>query len=162
VRSCARAGACHAPRALIIVKCRRLLTLIKVGRASGAHSQTIIGLEVLMTIRRLERSEWVAFCVHASHTFIGKQIQIEVASLEIGAQLEARRMPLLGLSYDPKSDVLEMLAGEMDHLIYGPREIYVDDTLLGLASLQIVDADGVRQIVTLADPLMLPPPMMVR
>jgi hypothetical protein len=111
-----------------------------------------------MTIRRLERSEWIAFCVRASHSFLGKQVKIEVASLEIGFQLEARRMPLLGISYDPKSDVLELLTAELDHLIHAPRELYVDDTSFGIASMQIIDADGVRQIVTLQDPLMLPSP----
>ncbi len=111
-----------------------------------------------MTIRRLERSEWVSFCISASHIFLGKQVRIEVASLEIGAQLEAHEVPLLGISYDPKDDVLELLVGELDHLIHAPRELYVEDTLIGVASLQIIDADGVRQIVTLRDPLMLPPP----
>jgi hypothetical protein len=113
---------------------------------------------MLMTIRRLERNEWVAFCVRTSRSFVGKQVKIEVTSLEIGFQLEAQRMPLLGISYDPKSDVLELLAGELDHLIRSPRELYVDDTSFGVASLQIIDAGGVRQIITLQDPLMLPPP----
>jgi hypothetical protein len=32
----------------------------------------------------------------------------------------------------------------------------VDEEPLGITSLQIIDAEGVRQIVTLRDPLMLP------
>jgi hypothetical protein len=39
-----------------------------------------------------------------------------------------------------------------------PRELYVDEELLGIVSFQIIDAEGVRQIVTLRDPLMLPGP----
>jgi hypothetical protein len=34
--------------------------------------------------------------------------------------------------------------------------LYVDDALPGTVSLQIINAEGVRQIVTLRDPLMLP------
>jgi hypothetical protein len=113
--------------------------------------------EMLMTIRRLERSEWRGFCIRASYGFIGKQVKIEVASLEIGFQVEAQRLPLLGMSYDPKSDVFELLVGEMDHLIRAPRELYVDETA-DTVSLQIVDGEGVQQIVTLWDPLMLPAP----
>ena len=111
-----------------------------------------------MTIRRLERSEWRGFCIRASRGFIGKQVQIEVASLQIGFQLEAHRLPLLGMSYDPKSDVLELLVGELDHLVHAPRELYVDEGFFGAVSLQIVDAEGVQQIVTFRDPLMLPAP----
>jgi hypothetical protein len=111
-----------------------------------------------MTIRRLERSDWGGFCIRASRGLLGKQVEIEVASLQIGLQLEARWLPLLGIAYDPKDDVLELLIGELDHLIRAPRELYVDEEPLGIASFQIIDAEGVRQIVTLRDPLMLPAP----
>jgi hypothetical protein len=114
-----------------------------------------------MTIRRLEPSEWTGFCIRASRSFLGTQVEIEVASLEVGHQLQARRLPLQGMAYDPESDVLELLVGEMDHLIRAPRELYVDETPSGtgyLAYLQIIDANGVRQIVTLREPPMLPPP----
>jgi hypothetical protein len=111
-----------------------------------------------MTIRRLERSEWRGFCIRASRGSLGKHVRIEVASLQIGFQLEAHRLPLLGISYDPKSDVLELLVGELDHLIYAPRELYVDEGVFDMISLQVIDADGVRQIVTFRDPLMLPAP----
>ena len=49
-----------------------------------------------------------------------------------------------------------VLLGELEHLIRAPREFYVDEEPLGITSLQIIDAEGVRQIVTLRDPLMLP------
>ena len=111
-----------------------------------------------MTIRRLERSEWTGFCLRASRGFIGKHVQIEIASLQIGSQFEVHRLPLLGMAYDPKSDVLELLIGELDHLVRCPREFYVDEELLGVVSLQIIDAEGIRQIITLRDPLMLPAP----
>jgi len=62
------------------------------------------------------------------------------------------------MSYHPHDDVLELLAGDLDHLICRPRELYVDEAPLGIICLQIVDADGLRQIVTLSDPPMLPKP----
>jgi hypothetical protein len=111
-----------------------------------------------MAISRLERSEWGGFCFRASHIFLGKHADIEVASLEVGFQLEARRLPLVGMFYDPGSDVLRLLLGELNYLIRAPRELYVDEEPLGIVVLQIVDADGVRQIITLRDPLLLPGP----
>jgi Family of unknown function (DUF5335) len=109
-----------------------------------------------MTIRRLQRDDWSGFCIRVTRGFLGKWVDIEVASPQIGFQPEARRLPLIGISYDPKSDVLELLLGELEHLIRAPCEFYVDEEPLGITSLQIIDAEGVRQIVTLRDPLMLP------
>jgi hypothetical protein len=112
-----------------------------------------------MTIRRLQRSEWGEFCRHASHGhFAGKHASIEIFSLEFGAQLEAQHQPWIGMAYDPQRDFLELIAGDLDHLVNRPRELYVDETLPDLISMEIVDEDGVRQIVTLRDPVMLPPP----
>ena len=111
-----------------------------------------------MTIRRLDRSEWGVFCLRATRGFLGKEVRIETASPEIGFQIEVRRLPLVGMSYDPQSDVLELLLRDLDHLIQAPRELYVDEALFGVVTLEIVNADGVRQIVTFRDPLMLPPP----
>jgi hypothetical protein len=115
-----------------------------------------------MTIRRLERADWTGFCIRASRGFLGKQVEIEIVSLQIGSQLHVHRLPLMGITYDPKRDLLEVIAGEVDHLIPAPRELYVDEDPLGMVSLQIIDADGVRQIVTLQDPLMLPAPVWLR
>jgi hypothetical protein len=111
-----------------------------------------------MTIRRLERSEWSGFCIRASRGFLGKHVEILVISAQIGFQSEARRLPLLGIAYDPKNDVLQLLLGELDHLIRAPCELYVDEEPLGTVNLQIIDAEDVRQIVTLRDPLMLAGP----
>ena len=47
---------------------------------------------------------------------------------------------------------------EVAPLIHKPRELYIDNGIGSLSSLEIVDADGVKQIVKLKDPLMLPPP----
>jgi hypothetical protein len=114
-----------------------------------------------MSIRRLERSEWQDFCNRASHDLLGKAVAIEVSSLELGAQPETQRLPLLGMSYDPQDDVFELIVGDVDHLIRGPREVYVDETpLVDSVTLQFLDADGVKQIVTFRDPLMLPAPSM--
>jgi hypothetical protein len=109
-----------------------------------------------MAISRVERSEWGVFCFRVSHIFLGKQADIEVASLEIGVQPEARRLPLEGMFYDPGEDVLRLVVGHMNYLIRAPRELYADEDPLGIVALQIVDADGVRQIVTLRDPVLLP------
>ena len=65
---------------------------------------------------------------------------------------------MLGITYDPKDDLLEIALEGFDHLIKKPQSISVDDGLQGLASMEIVDKDARRQIVKLMEPLMLTPP----
>lgn len=111
-----------------------------------------------MTARKLEKKEWKPFFDGISKVLGVKQAEIEVLSLDLGDQIEAEWLPLLGLTYDPKDDVLDVELEGMDHLISKPREIYIDDGGVGLASLAVVDAEGTRQIVKLRDPMALPPP----
>jgi hypothetical protein len=67
-------------------------------------------------------------------------------------------LPLLGISYDPKDDIIEMALEGVDHLIPKPREVYVEETGLELSSLEVIDAEGTHQIIVLKDPMMLPAP----
>ena len=59
---------------------------------------------------------------------------------------------VLGIAYDPNDDIVEVALEGLDHLIHKPREIHVDDGPEGLAALEIVDADNVKQIVKLRSP----------
>jgi hypothetical protein len=43
-------------------------------------------------------------------------------------------------------------------MIRKPREIYLADWTRGLTTIEIVDADGTKQIVKLREPLMLASP----
>lgn len=111
-----------------------------------------------MTILKLEKAAWHPYFDHVSKLLDGKRVEIEVASLQIGSQVEAEWLPLLGIVYDPKDDLIEVALEGLDHMILKPQEVYVDQEAVLLNSMEVIDADGVRQIVRLRDPLMLPPP----
>ena len=111
-----------------------------------------------MSVRKLEKSDFRSFFDHLSKTLKGGEAEIEVASLALGDQVQTRWLPLLGLTYDPKDDVFEVALEGLDHLIHKPQDVYVDDSVGQLTSIEIIDADGGRQIVKLKEPLMLPPP----
>jgi hypothetical protein len=111
-----------------------------------------------MTARKLDNKEWKPFFDGISKVIGAKQVEIEVQSLDLGDQVEARWLPLLGLTYDPKNDLLDVALEGLDHMIRNPREIYVDDGGAGLATFAVVDAEGARQIVKLRDPPALPTP----
>jgi len=111
-----------------------------------------------MTTRKLDRKQWRMFFDTVSKQLEGKEAEIEVASLSLGDQVEAEWLPLHGIAYDPNDDVVEVALEGLDHLIPGPREIYVADGTAGLESLEIIDGEGHKQIVKLRDELALPPP----
>src|SRR5215470_7426366 len=118
--------------------------------------------EISMTTRKLDKQQWRTFFDRVSTTLEGKQAEIEIASLRLGDQVEAEWLPLLGIAYEPNDDIVEVALEGFDHLISKPRDIYVEDAPGGLVALEIVDADDVRQIVKLRDPLMLPAPSQTR
>jgi hypothetical protein len=93
-----------------------------------------------------------------SKAVIAKRAEIEVASLALGDQIEAEWLPLIGIVYDPKDDRLEIALDGLDHLIPHPQQVYIDEKEGQLNSLEVIDRDGVSQIVQLRDPLMLPAP----
>jgi hypothetical protein len=111
-----------------------------------------------MVVQQLERTEWQDFFDLLSKSVTGKRAEIEVASLALGAQIAAEWLPLLGMTYDPRSEILEIALDGLDHLIHQPRELHLSLDNGALASVIIVDGDGTRQIVRWRDPLMLPKP----
>jgi hypothetical protein len=111
-----------------------------------------------MATHKLEQAAWQPYLDKISKTLTGKLAEIEVDSLNIGAQIEAEWVPLLGISYDPKSKLVEVLLEGLDHLIQDPSEIWVDHGPGGLASMEVVHADGTKEIIKFRDPLMLPGP----
>jgi hypothetical protein len=134
-----------------LVPCSELRRMQQAAAAGSTwRSRTMAG--------KLEKSQWRAYFDRMSKALVGKRAEIEVASLKLGDQIEAEWLPLFGITYDPKDDILEIALDEVDHLINKPREVYVEEESLELTSLEVVDADDVRQIVVLRDPLMLPAP----
>lgn len=115
-----------------------------------------------MTTRKLDKTQWRTFLDRLSTTLEGKQAEIEIASLRLGDQVEADWLPLLGIAYDPNDDIVEVALEGLDHLIPKPRELYAEEGPGGLTALEIIDADDVKQIVKLRDPLMLPSPSQTR
>jgi hypothetical protein len=111
-----------------------------------------------MTIRKLEKPQWQRVLDSVSKLLEAKQVEIEVASLDLGDQVSAEWLPLLGITYDPKDDIVEVALDGLDHLIHRPREIYLDSGAEVLTSIEIIDGDGVKQIVKLKNQLMLPAP----
>lgn len=109
-----------------------------------------------MTIRRIERRQWQRYFRGVSKHLTAKQVDVVVSGLSLGVQVGAHHLPLLGLRYDPEDESFEIVTAHLSHRIDRPVEIFVDDSLQGLRSLEIRDRVGNRQIVELTDLLRLP------
>jgi len=116
------------------------------------------GRKETMQTRKIEKENWQSFFDQVSGTLQGKLIQIEVDSLELGAQIEADKLSLNGLTYDSKDDAFVISTDEIEHVIRSPQQIFVADGAEGINSLNVRSADGTEQIINFAEPLALPPP----
>lgn len=63
-----------------------------------------------MGLAKLNKAEGRSYCDRISRGLAGMSAQIEVMSLDSGDRTEADWLPLYGITYDPKSDVLEIAA----------------------------------------------------
>jgi Family of unknown function (DUF5335) len=103
------------------------------------------------------RSEWRSLFDRMSKALLGKRAEIEVASLDLGDQIAAEWIPMLGITYDSRDDLLDVALDRFDHLIRHPKEILVAEDATGVATVAVVDGEDVRQVIRLKEPLMLPP-----
>ena len=112
-----------------------------------------------MTARSIEKAEWASFCAAVSQALEGSQAEIEVASLDLGDQIEKQWAPLIGITYDPNDDIIDIaLEDDVDHIVNRPQELLADIDDASISALQITDADGRLHLVRLRDELMLPAP----
>jgi Family of unknown function (DUF5335) len=110
----------------------------------------------MSTMHNVPQSEWRTFFDRMSKALLGKWAEIEVASLSLGDQIVAEWIPLVGITYDSRDDLLDVAFDRSNHLIRHPKEISVEETAAGLTSVAVVDAEGTRQVVRLKEPVMLP------
>ena len=111
-----------------------------------------------MQSQKFCRSEFIGVCAAVSSGLMGKRAEIEVLSPTDGILIEARWLPLIGIAYHPVQDTLIIMLDGLDHLVFQPREMYLDFGAGGFRSLGILDQRRVWQIVSLRDPPMLPRP----
>jgi Family of unknown function (DUF5335) len=111
-----------------------------------------------MAVRKIDKPEWRVFFDWLSQGLLGARVEIEVASLDLGDQVEAEWLPLLGITYDHKDNLFEIALEGVDHLIRGPQEVWADLNVGEMMSFEVIYDRGVSQIIKLRQPLMLPSP----
>ncbi len=111
-----------------------------------------------MATHKIEKEDLKHYFDHFSSVMPTQLVEIEVAGLDIGDQIEAEWVPLTGISYDPKDDVIvTSLDDKLDHNIRKPKDIYVDEDDAGIHSIEVTCSEGHKHILKLRNPLELPP-----
>ena len=106
--------------------------------------------------RELARGEWKPYFDDFSRDLGPLLATVEVAGTDIGAQIEADRLILTGISYDDRDDIVVIaldaegdLTEEVEHMVSQPQKIYVADGDDGSTTIDIDDAEGHKTLVRL-------------
>lgn len=110
-----------------------------------------------MSLHRIEKTQWQPYFDRVSAALGGKQVAIHVVGPHVGSQPQAQHVLLTGLSYDRKDDVFAVIGEGIEHNIQHPQQIHVDEEFDAVRSVEVVDQSGEHHILTLKDPLLLPP-----
>jgi hypothetical protein len=111
-----------------------------------------------MALTQLAKARWQAYFDRLGAAVRATRVEIEVTGLGLGHQIEAEWIPLIGLSYDPRGDVLAVIAEGVEHLIRYPKQIHVDQELDWVNSIEAIDAEGTHHIVLFKEVFQLPAP----
>ena len=106
--------------------------------------------------RNIPQSEWKKYFNDVSKKLTASSVSVVVTGLDLGAQPEAEKLPLDGITYDDHDDAFEISAGALHHRISQPRAIFVQEDAGGaLVACEVQDAEGHAQIVQLTPALAL-------
>lgn len=111
-----------------------------------------------MTTRKIEKEQWKPFFDGVSKIggLDSKCAEIEVLGLSLGDHIAAEWVPMFGVVYNPREDMLEIALEGLGHLIHKPNMIFVEESTAGLLSISVTDEDDIQHIIRLRDPLLLP------
>lgn len=108
-----------------------------------------------MRTLEIDREHWIEALSDFSAIHEGWLVSLDVLSPAIGAQLEIRECPLLGVTVEPHDGehritiaAARTAADHITHVIDAPTRIWLERTDRGAdAALQIESADGVTRIL---------------
>ena len=111
-----------------------------------------------MSSVELKKASWSTYFEKLTRALEGEQALVEVGSLPIGNPVAVQWLPLRGITYDRKDDLLDLDLGEIEHIIQHPAAIHVEATATQVHSIEVMDAARTKHVVRLREPLLLPHP----
>lgn len=109
-----------------------------------------------MKTRKIDIEEWNSYLDSINVELRKKQVFLEIASLAFGDQIASDWTKLHEITYDPKFDLCDIAVPGIKHRICKPQEIHVAYSNAGIEAIEIKDADGIKHVMRLREPLALP------
>jgi hypothetical protein len=81
-------------------------------------------------IHEINREQWVHFFDKLSKDHEGKPVSMDAYGPGTNPHREVRRLPLTGITYEPRSDSIEFILGterddHLTHTVYKPTHVWV-------------------------------------
>lgn len=113
--------------------------------------------------QELDAGRWVEYFDSIAPNLDGLLVTIEILDERIGDQVEAERLPLQTIGYDPKDDMMEVAVGGrglrypvlLRHFISSPQTISVEESGSTPSAILVADASGERTLIRLFAPATL-------
>jgi uncharacterized protein YuzE len=107
-----------------------------------------------MPINEIAKDQWQNRFDGFSKQFLTDEqpeyAEIHILSERSGALEETKWLPLEGISYDPRKDILSIKLEDIEHMIEKPAQIYIDEDAGGwINSMEIIDEEGTKNIIEL-------------
>jgi Family of unknown function (DUF5335) len=107
--------------------------------------------------QELPREDWRTYFDDLSRRLGAVDATVEIDAGDLGAQVEAERLVLTGISYDDRDDVLVInlaepgaARDELERMVQQPQRILVDSAAGVLpTTIEVEDAEGQRTLVEL-------------
>jgi hypothetical protein len=107
------------------------------------------------TTREIPKSEWRGYFDDFSRDLRDLVATVEVAGKDVGAQVEAERPLLTGITYDDGDDIVVIgldapggIQEDLEHIVYHPQKIYVAEEDL-VTIFDIEDSEQIKTLVRL-------------
>ncbi len=108
-----------------------------------------------MAMQKLQDAQWKEYFNRVSRAASGMSVEVDISGLSGTPMIEAHNLPLTGITYDAKDDLVDIAVGTLGNIIEHPREVYVDYQDDGLHAIEVVDAEGNHEILKLNKPLLV-------
>lgn len=105
-----------------------------------------------MTAKEIKKDEWKTFFDDFYKTYLqdGQTEYIEIRVLsEEGDQPEVSWSVLEGISYDPRKDMLDIKVEDLNHMIWHPTRIFIEEEDGILATMEIIESHNTKYIIEL-------------
>jgi hypothetical protein len=105
--------------------------------------------------REIDKAKWGPFLDSLSTILSNAGEAARNGSLLIVRPV-VRSAPVIGVTYDPKDDEVDVAFETIDHLVQKPVQIIVHESTDGLETVEVVDAEGISHVFRPCVPLPLP------